>query len=125
MSLHDYFESFRKAIEKIEEYGYTESVQVSEEIRPNKQAVIKSKIVFINGSVLHIKEYIDAAYAMRKVSYAYQYQRSGGELIFRYDNAIHRPRLGFKDHKHTKGGGIVEASLPQISDVLDEIIGFL
>jgi len=39
MSLHDYLESFRQAIEKIEEYGCTESVQVREEIRPNKQAV--------------------------------------------------------------------------------------
>jgi hypothetical protein len=125
MSLHDYLELFRKAVEKIEDYGYTESVQVREEIRPNKQAVIKAKIVLIDGSILHIKEYIDAKYTIQKVSYAYQYQEKDGELIFRYDNAVHRPELGFKEHKHTKGGGIVEVSLPDVSDIMDEVVGFL
>ncbi len=125
MSLHDYLELFRKAVEKIEDYGYTESVQVREDIRPNKQAVIKAKIVLIDGSILYITEYIDAKYAIQKVSYAYQYQRKDGKLIFRYDNATHRPKLEFKEHKHTKGSGIVEASLPGVSDILDEVVGFL
>ena len=65
MSLHDYLEKFRQAIEKIEIYGYTESVEIKEELRPNKQAVIKAKIVFINSSVLHIREYIDAKYTVQ------------------------------------------------------------
>jgi len=59
---------------------------------------------------------------MQKLSYAYQYQASNGELIFRYDNAVHRPALGFKEHKHTKDGAIIEASLPDISDIVDEVI---
>ena len=125
MSLHDYLELFRKAVEKIEDYGYTETIEVREEIRPNKQAVINAKIVLIDGSVLHIKEYIDAKYTIQKVSYAYQYQEKDGELIFRYDNAVHRPGLGFKEHKHTRDGGIVGASLPEVSDILDEVVGFL
>jgi hypothetical protein len=32
MSLHNYLESFRQAIEKIENYGYTESVEIKEEL---------------------------------------------------------------------------------------------
>jgi hypothetical protein len=43
----------------------------------------------------------------------------------RYDNATHRPKLDFKEHKHTKDGGIVEALLPGVSDILDEVVGFL
>ena len=39
MSLHDYLELFRQAIEKVEDYGYAESIEINEEIRPNKQAV--------------------------------------------------------------------------------------
>jgi hypothetical protein len=54
MSLHDYLGFFRQSIEKIENHGYTESIEVNEEIRPNKQAVIKAKIILIDGSVLHI-----------------------------------------------------------------------
>jgi len=65
---------FRRGIEKIEKYGYTESIDIKEEIRPNKQAIIKAKIVLVDRSVLYIKEYIDARYKIEKVSYAYQYQ---------------------------------------------------
>ena len=122
MLLHKYFVLFQKSIEKFENYGYTDSVEIKEEIRPNKQAVIKAKIVLVNRSILHIKEYIDAKYTMQKLSYAYQYQTNNGELIFRYDNAVHRPALGFREHKHTKDGAIIEASMPDISDIVDEVI---
>jgi hypothetical protein len=125
VSLHNYLELFRQAIEKIEDYGYTESVEIKEELRPNKQAVIKAKIVLIDRSVLHIREYIDAKYTVQKVSYAYQYQDKHGDLVFRYDNAVHRPPLGFKEHKHTMDGGIVDAPLPDVSDIMDEVVGFL
>jgi hypothetical protein len=110
---------------ELESYGYAQSVEIREEIRPNKQAVIKAKIVLIDRSVLHIKEYIDARYKIQKVSYAYQYQDKLGTLIFRYDNAVHRPMLGFRQHKHIKDGLIIEALLPDVSDIIDEVIGFL
>ena len=125
MSLRNYLELFRQALEKLENYGYTESIDIKEEIRPNKQAIIKAKIALIDRSVLHIKEYIDAKYKIEKVSYAYQYQDRNGELIFRYDNAVHRPALRFKEHKHTKDGVIIEVSLPDISDIIDEVAGCL
>jgi hypothetical protein len=125
MLLRNYLELFRQAIEKLENYGYTESIDIKEEIRPNKQAIIKAKIALVDRSVLHIKEYIDAKYKIEKVSYAYQYQDRNGELIFRYDNAVHRPALRFKEHKHTKDGVIIEASLPDISDIIDEVVGCL
>ncbi|TET69787.1 MAG: hypothetical protein E3J56_09070 [Candidatus Aminicenantes bacterium] len=125
MSLRNYLELFRQALEKLENYGYTESIDIKEEIRPNKQAIIKAKIALVDRSVLHIKEYIDAKYKIEKVSYAYQYQDRNGELIFRYDNAVHRPALRFKEHKHTKDGVIIEVSLPDISDIIDEVAGCL
>ena len=68
MSLHDYLEYFRQAIEKVVDSGYAESIEINEEIRPNKQAVIKAKIVLIDGSVLRIKEYIDAKYTIHSAS---------------------------------------------------------
>ena len=52
-------------------------------------------------------------------------QNKDGELVFRYDNAVHRPALGFKEHKHTKEGVAIDASLPDVSDIMDEIVGFL
>jgi len=42
MSLRDYLDSFHKAIGKIEDYGFAESIDIKEEIRPAKQAVINA-----------------------------------------------------------------------------------
>jgi len=125
MLLSNYLQLFRQGIEKLENFGYTESIEIKEEIRPNKQAIIKAKIILVDKSVLYIKEYIDAKYKIEKVSYAYQYQDSDGRLIFRYDNAVHRPALRFKEHKHIKAEVIIEASLPDISDIIDEVVGYL
>jgi len=112
-------------MQKLEDYGYAESFRIEEEIRPNRQAEIKAEVILIDGSALHVKEYFDGRYKVTRLSYAYHYQDAAGELIFRYDNAVHRPALGFREHKHTKDGDIREASLPDISDIIDEIISYL
>jgi len=125
MLLNEYLALFRNALEKIETYGYSDSIEIREEIRTNKQAVLNAKVVLIDYSVLHIKEYIDARYGIERLSYAYQYQDSDGNLIFRYDNAKHRPDLGFNAHKHLSDGAISAATLPDIFELVDEIVGYL
>ena len=62
MSLRDYLLEFRVALEKIDDYGFSESIEINEEIRANKHVNISAIVVLINGSTLHIKEYIDARY---------------------------------------------------------------
>ncbi len=125
MSINKYIQSIREAIERLDVYGFAESIDIREEIRAGKQAVIKIKVVLVDSSSLHIKKYVDYRYKMDIVSYAYQYQDANGGLIFRYDNAAHRPVLGFQNHKHISNGNIVEAELPNISDIIDEVIGNL
>ena len=125
MLLNEYLNRFRKGIQKIENYGYADFIGIEEEIRANKQAILNVKVVLINQSVLHIKEYLDAKYRISRVSYAYQYQDRTGRLIFRYDNAAHRPSLGFNEHKHSSDGTIYEATLPDKFDFVDEVISHL
>lgn len=125
MLLNEYLNRFREGIQKIENYGYAESIDIREEIRANKQAILNVKVVLINQSVLHIKEYLDAKYRINRVSYAYQYQDRTGRLIFRYDNAAHRPVLSFNEHKHLSDGTIYEAALPDLFDFIDEVISHL
>ena len=60
MLLNEYLNRFRKGMQKIENYGYADSIDIREEIRANKQAILNVKVVLINQSVLHIKEYLDA-----------------------------------------------------------------
>ena len=45
MLLNEYLDRFRKSIEKIENYGYAHSVEIREEIRANKQAILNVKFV--------------------------------------------------------------------------------
>jgi hypothetical protein len=46
-------------------------------------------------------------------------------LIFRYDDARHKPELGLKDHKHLNDGTIVQSVIPDIADVVDEVIKYI
>ena len=81
--------------------------------------------MLVDGSTLHGKEYISAKHCIEKVSYGYQYQGRDGDLIFRYDNASHKPALTYKQHKHLNSGEIVEAELPAIEELVDEIIAYM
>lgn len=125
MSLRSYLNKFRLGIEKLEDYGFSESLEIKEEIRADKQGVITANVVLVDGSSLHIKEYIDARFKIERISYAYHYQDSSGKCLFRYDNAVHGPPLRFDEHKHTKDGTVVKATLPAISDLIDEILEYL
>ena len=125
MSLRDYLDSFHSTVSKIEDFGFSESIDIKVEIRPSKQAVCKARIVLVDGSVLQVREYIDAKYKTEKVSYGYHYQDKNGRLIFRYDNALHRPALGFINHKHESDGTVAESAEPDIADVIDEVISHI
>ena len=100
-------------------------IEIREKFRAHKKSILIAKVVLIENYILHIKEYIDAKYGIDRVSYAYQYQDSADRLIFRYDNAAHRPALGFKEHRHSSDGKIYEAALPDIFDLVDEILSHL
>jgi len=91
-------------------------------MRPVHQAYIVGEVFFVDSSRLHFREFIkEVEGEAQKVMYVYHYQTAEGELIFRYDNSEHKPALGFKEHKHTPEG-VVRASVPDLEDVLAEII---
>jgi len=52
--------------------------------------------------------------------YAYHFQDVASQLIFRYDNAAHRPTLSQLEHKHTIQG-VELTTAPTLQEVLDEI----
>ena len=125
MKLNEYLAAIRMEIERLDTHGFAESIDFHEELRAGKQAIVKAEIVLIDGSLLIIREYIDAKYHISKVSYAYHYQSRNGRLIFRYDNAAHKPALNFSEHKHTSGGDIEPSAPPEISKLIEEVISNL
>ncbi len=87
-------------------------------------AFISGKLDFRDGSVLDFKEFMEErATGLVKLKYGYNY-RSGGEVLFRYDNAPD-PRAKqlatFPHHKHLVDGTIVESREMQLHEVLIEI----
>jgi hypothetical protein len=61
--------------------------------RSMSRGLISGILLFPDDSALHFKEYVDVTQAEPRVMYAYHYQDAEGRLIFRYDNARHRPPL--------------------------------
>lgn len=112
-------------VRTIDEYSKTELIahtDISSDIRTPKLGIIKGTITFIDDSKLYFTEYVDSRYKTQKLSYSFQYQNNQNELIFRYDNAAHKPQLPFAEHKHLRDGSTVKAEPPEFSEILREII---
>jgi len=58
-----------------------------------------------------------------KQDYSYHYQKSNGDLVFRYDNAPHHPEVEtFPHHKHVgSDDNVITSQPPDVSEVLVEI----
>jgi prophage DNA circulation protein len=73
-----------------------------------------------DGSELHFREYVDVTQTEPKIMYAYHYQDADHRLLFRYDNAAHKPALPQPAHKHMPMG-IEVAPVPTLAVVLDQV----
>jgi hypothetical protein len=112
-------------ISVIDRYARTNLITFSEIIldaRSPKIGVIRGTIEFIDGAQLFFTEYVDCRYRLEKLNYSYHCQDFNGTLIFRYDNAAHKPVLPHRNHKHETSGNIVASEPPEISAILDEVM---
>ncbi|MBI1930001.1 hypothetical protein HYR99_37835 [Candidatus Poribacteria bacterium] len=90
-------------------------------MRPGEQGYLTGSATFVDGSVLHFREFLDTVKEkVDKVMYTYHYQDASNQLIFRYDNARHKPPLRSLEHKHLPDQ-IVETVAPTLDEVLAEI----
>jgi hypothetical protein len=94
------------------------SLQIDQ--RSSVRGFIEGVLEFSNGSQLIFREFVDATQNEPRLMYAYHYQNAAQELVFRYDNAAHRPALSEPAHKHTPAG-IEAASPPTLAAILDQI----
>ena len=85
------------------------------------RGLIAGILQFGDGSELHFREYIDMTQAEPKIMYAYHYQDTNHNLIFRYYNATHKPALPQPEHKHTPLG-IETSPVPTLAAILDQIL---
>ncbi|MEA3460065.1 MAG: DUF6516 family protein [Chloroflexota bacterium] len=95
------------------------SIQIDQ--RSSLRGFIAGLLQFNDGSKLHFREFVDTSLPEPRLMYAYHYQDANKALIFRYDNAAHRPPLSQAEHKHTPAGVQVSPA-PRLAQVVDEIL---
>jgi hypothetical protein len=121
MFVKDYLADLTETINDYTTSGFIVIFEITSDFRSDKIGIIRGKIDFVGESTLFFKEYLDLRHKIDKKAYSFHYQDRNSNLIFRYDNALHKPRLAFSDHKHA-GDKITPSSIPDISAVLEEII---
>lgn len=92
--------------------------------RASERGYLTGILIFADNSELHFREFIDVTRSEPRIMYAYHYQDASKVLIFRYDNAPHRPKLPQQEHKHT-AMGIDVGGMPTLTEVVDEILVIL
>ncbi|MFH0775900.1 MAG: DUF6516 family protein [bacterium] len=113
---------FRKVEDLINSCKAVQSAVITFDERSRYIGFIKGAIYFIDGSVLHLREFADVREKIEVYKYSYHYQKED-KLIFRYDNAKDssaRQLSTFPEHKHI-GNEVTASKEPELSQILDEI----
>jgi len=122
--IEDYF---RQVETLIANAGIIHSSSITYDKRSTHVGLTRGDIYFLDGSLLHLREFVNVEHGIERYMYAYHYQRPDGTLAFRYDNTPHFPALPtFPHHKHEASeANVVAASPPDLQAVLTEIQGLI
>lgn len=114
---------FRQVDDLIAAANVVHSSQITYDKRSTFIGLIRGEVYFLDGSCLHLREFVDTERGANRYQYVYHYQNADGALIFRYDNTPHFPDLlTFPHHKHTSNeANVVAAPAPDLKQVLAEI----
>lgn len=122
MRIEVYFRQIEKIIETC---PVIQLSNVTYEKRGTHEGFIRGELYFIDGSTLHLREFLDVEITEDRVMYVYQYMDSSDKLVFRYDNTGHHKKLGLSTYPHHKHEGsedeVVPSAAPDLVTVLQEI----
>ena len=117
----EYIHSIEEVMNRAIASGDATLVSLQVDQRSVVRGLISGSLQFDDGSTLHFREFVNISQAEPKVMYVYHYQDTSNTLIFRYDNAVHRPALSQPAHRHSRSG-IELCAAPSFSAVLDQIV---
>lgn len=122
--IDEYFRHFETLIATTE---IVHSSTVTYDKRSSTVGFIRGNIYFLDGSCLHVREFVNVQHGIDRFMYVFQYQNPTGALMFRYDNTPHFPGLPtFPHHKHDGSEvNVVATHSPRLETVLAEIRRFL
>jgi hypothetical protein len=120
MSIKSYCDSIQQVHNRISKMPFVIDSSITFDIRPIEQAYVTGSIVFLNYAVLHWTEFVRVLQDLEKTQYSYHVQNADFTLIFRYDNALHKPTLPYRDHKHHADHHITPTIAPTLDEVVEE-----
>ena len=120
----EYVQGLRALLDEAFAAGDVVQFELQVDQRSAVRGLIAGDMELANGGELHFREFLDVTRSDPRLMYAYHYQDVEHQLIFRYDNAVHRPRLPQRAHKHLPDGVYVSPA-PTLLWILDEIFSHL
>lgn len=122
MRIEDYFQQIHNLIAAA---SLVQLSNVTYDKRGTYEGFIRGELYLVDGSELHLREFVDVEITIERLVYTYQYMSIGKILIFRYDNSGHHRKLNLPTYPHHKHDGseanVVASSAPTLSDILIEI----
>jgi len=120
--IEEYFARIRDFLNSL---AIAQKFELETEARADYIGFIRGIVYFQDGTILHIREFVDIELSIDRGKYSYQYMGQGDRLIFRYDNAPHHQKLNistFPHHKHQQQeNNIVSSNAPFIEEICQEI----
>ena len=122
MQIEAYFQQLRELIDAC---PVVQSHSLTYDKRGTHEGFVRGEISFVDGSILHLREFVDVEITVERLLYVYQYMDSGQRLRFRYDNTGHHKRLNLPTYPHHKHEGaeerVVPSRAPDLTAVLSEV----
>jgi len=119
-------EAYFRQIEKIiEACPVIQLSNVTYEKRGTHEGFIRGELYFVDDSILHLREFVDVEITEDRLMYAYQFNDSSKNMVFRYDNTGHHKKLGLSTYPHHKHNGgennVIPSVAPDLAIVLQEV----
>lgn len=102
MRIDDYFAQIRAMLTNT---VIVQTSVITYDIRGPFEGYMRGELNLVDGSTLHVREYVDVEQVIERLTYAYHYVAADGALVFRYDNADHHRRLSLPTYPHHKHDG--------------------
>lgn len=122
MRIERYFRQFQTIVEAC---SVVQTFNITYDKRSTYEGFIHGEIIFVDDSILHLREFVDVEIGVDRLTYVYQYMNVTQQLIFRYDNTGHHRKRNLLTYPHHKHAGseenVLSSSAPDFAAVLDEI----
>ena len=92
MRIEAYFQQLRETIDAC---PIVHSFNVTYDKRGSHEGFIRGEVYFVDGSILHLREFVDVEIEVERLTHVYQYMDSAKRLVFRCDNTGHHKKQTF------------------------------